>query len=118
MKTREEFTCPLDLTHDILKGKWKPIIIWCLRHSGLSLSDLKKSISGISQKMLLEQLKELQEFDFVGKNEFSGYPLKVEYYLKDRGWKILEAIKTMQEIGIDIMKQQGKEDFLRKKGLL
>lgn len=52
MKLREEYTCPLELTHDIIKG--------------------------INQKMLLEQLKELSDFGVVTKKAFEGYPLKVE----------------------------------------
>jgi DNA-binding HxlR family transcriptional regulator len=118
MKTRVNFTCPLELTHDITKGKWKPIILWQLGKSVCSLSKLKKDINGISQKMLLEQLKELQEFNLAGKNEFPGYPLKVEYYITSRGLKMLEAIKIMQDIGIDIMLEHGMEDTLKEKGLI
>jgi len=118
MKTRVDYTCPLELTHDITKGKWKPIILWQLGKTVCSLSKLKSDIKGISQKMLLEQLKDLQEFNLVGKNEFSGYPLKVEYYITDRGKKMLEAIKIMQEIGVDIMKEHGMEEILNELGLL
>jgi len=118
MKTRIKFKCPLELTHDITKGKWKLLILWRLGRSFCSLSELKKYIEGISQKVLLEQLKELREFDFVKKKEFSGYPLKVEYYITDRGLKMLDAIKIMQSIGIDIMLENGMEDVLRKAGCL
>jgi len=117
MKTRLNFTCPLELTHDITKGKWKPIILWQLGKSVCSLSKLNKDIKGISQKMLLEQLKELQEFDLVGKKEFFGYPLKVEYSITNRGIKMLEAIKIMQEIGIEIMMENGMENTLKEIGL-
>ena len=117
MKTRIDFTCPLELTHDITKGKWKPIILWLLGKSKHSLSNLEKEIKGINQKMLLEQLKELQEFELVGKNEFSGYPLKVEYFITDRGLKMLEAVKIMQEIGIEIMLENGMDEVLEKLGL-
>jgi DNA-binding HxlR family transcriptional regulator len=63
---------------------------------------LGKSINGITQKMLLEHLKELIEFNIVGKNTFSGYPLKVEYYLTDRGNELLNAIVILQQLGIII----------------
>lgn len=118
MKTRNEYTCPLELTHDIIKGKWKPIIMWQLGKGEKTLSQLKKDIVGISQKMLIEQLKELVEFSMVNKNSYLGYPLKVEYFLTSRGEKILEAITIMQEIGIELMKECGKEDILKEKGLL
>ena len=118
MKTRIDFTCPLELTHDITKGKWKPIILWQLGKTVCSLSKLKKDIKGISQKMLLEQLKELQEFDLVGKKEFPGYPLKVEYTITARGQKMLEAIKIMQEIGIEIMLENDMKEDLKKSGFI
>jgi DNA-binding HxlR family transcriptional regulator len=66
MKMRNEYTCPLELTHDIIKGKWKPIILWELSKGSSSLSVLKKSIRGISQKMLVQHLKELQEWGMIG----------------------------------------------------
>ncbi|MGE5373006.1 MAG: winged helix-turn-helix transcriptional regulator [Solirubrobacterales bacterium] len=105
MKMREEYTCPLELTHDITKGKWKPIIIWQLGQGPCSLSKLEKDIQGINQKMLLEQLKELIDFGMAAKHAFDGYPLKVEYFLTERGEKMLEAITIMQGIGIDLMKE-------------
>ena len=61
MKLREEFTCPLELVHDMIKGKWKPIILWRLRLVATSLAKLEKDIDGITQKMLLEHLKELMD---------------------------------------------------------
>jgi len=118
MKIREKYTCPLELTHDITRGKWKPIILWQLGKGPSSLSQLEKDIQGINQKMLLEQLKELSEFGVISKKSFAGYPLKVEYFLTERGNKILEAVVIMQSIGMDIMLENGLEDVLRQKGLL
>lgn len=118
MKTRDEYTCPLEMTHDITKGKWKPIILWQLGKSSRSLSGLKKEIRGISQKMLVEQLKELSDFGMVEKKLFDGYPLKVEYNLTGRGRKMLEAVAIMQEIGIEMMLEDSRETFLKEKGLI
>lgn len=89
MIVREEYTCPLELTHDITRGKWKPIILWVLGKEPLSLSQLEHSIKKITQKMLLEQLKELISFGIISKQRFDGYPLKVEYSLTDRGRELL-----------------------------
>ena len=108
MKLRKECTCPLEITHDILKGKWKTIILWQLKYHGrTSLSQLEKDIKGISQKMLLEQLKELREFGLVDKIKYQGYPLRVDYYLtEDRGHKIIKALEIMQEIGKEYLNEQ------------
>jgi DNA-binding HxlR family transcriptional regulator len=104
MKIRKDITCPLELTHDIIKGKWKPIIIWNLKEKR-SLSSLEKSIKGISQKMLLEHLKELMEYKIIDKNSFEGYPLKVEYFLTERGKELLNAIVILQKIGSNIQEE-------------
>lgn len=108
MNIRSDYTCPLEIVHDIIKGKWKTIIMFQLRKGTLSLSDLERGIEGISQKMLLQQLNELQRFGLVSKNVFHGYPLHVEYFLTERkGRRMLEAIQIMQEIGIEYMDEHG-----------
>lgn len=117
MKTRKGYTCPLELTHDVIKGKWKPIILWQLwQHQ--SLSELKEGIAGISQKMLIEQLKELMEYGMVDKKSYEGYPLRVEYFLTERGQKMRKAVEIMQSIGIEMMVEQDNTDFLKEKGLI
>lgn len=119
MKIRENYTCPLELTHDMLKGKWKTIILWRLRLGNTSLSQLEKDINGITQKMLLQHLRELMDYGFVDKRVFEGYPLRVEYFLTPhRGTQILEVLTKMQGLGIEFMLQNGMEDVLRTKGVL
>lgn len=118
MKTRKEYTCPLELTHDITKGKWKPIILWQLGKSTKSLSKLKKDIHGVSQKMLIEQLQELVLYGMVNKKLYQGYPLKVEYSLTDRGQQMLQAITIMQNIGIEMMIEDQRIDVLEEMGLI
>lgn len=119
LKIRDEYTCPLELVHDMIKGKWKPIILWRLRLGATTLSKLEKDIDGITQKMLLEQLKELIEYGFIEKKTFEGYPLHVEYSLtSDMGLKILEALRIMQHIGIGYLKANGMENILIEKGVL
>jgi DNA-binding HxlR family transcriptional regulator len=117
LKIRSEFTCPLELVHDMVKGKWKLIIIFNLRKGSCSFSGLLHSIEGISQKMLLEQLKELKQFGLVGKKSYAGYPLKVEYFLTDMGLKMLSAIEIMQGIGIEYMVKHGMSEILDEKGI-
>lgn len=117
MKIRENFTCPLEIVHDIIKGKWKTIIIFQLRKGTLSFSALLKLINGITTKMLIEQLHEMIEFGLVHKKSYDGYPLKVDYYLTDRGKKIVSAIEIMQSVGIEYMLEHGMEKTLCDKGI-
>lgn len=117
MKIRKNYTCPLELVHDIVKGKWKTIIIFQLRKGKTSFAQLHRNIEGITQKMLLEQLKELKEFGLVDKKSYSGYPLKVEYFLTKRGEKMLSAVQIMQDIGIEYMVEHDMTDILDQKGI-
>lgn len=119
MKVREDYTCPLEIVHDIIKGKWKTIILYQLKDGALSLSELERGIEGISQKMLLEQLNELISFGLVEKKKYEGYPLHVEYYLsKGRGKYMLQALEIMQKVGIDYMIEKGQKDVLIEKGIV
>ncbi|CAB1244150.1 winged helix-turn-helix transcriptional regulator [Clostridium sp. MT-14] len=106
MKIRQEYTCPLEIVHDIVKGKWKTIIVFQLKDGSKTFSQLEHVIEGISQKMLLQQLKELREFTIINKISAQGYPLHVEYFLTKRGRKMLQAVEIMQEIGIEYMLEQ------------
>jgi DNA-binding HxlR family transcriptional regulator len=110
MKMRGEYTCPLELTHDLTRGKWKPIILWQLGKGEKSLAQLEREIKGINQKMLLEQLKELHNYKLIDRRSFEGYPLKVEYSLTDYGIKLLEAVSIMQSVGMELMKENEMEE--------
>lgn len=108
MKIRQEYTCPLEIVHDFLRGKWKTIILYQLKHGPKSLSELEKCIVGINQKMLIQDLADLMEFQLVSKIKYEGYPLKVEYSLTaERGQKIIEAINILQSIGKEYMNENG-----------
>lgn len=106
MKLRNTYTCPLEIVHDMLKGKWKTIIIFQLRNGPCSFSNLLHSINGVTEKMLLEQLKELKTFDLIDKKTYPGYPLQVAYFLTPWGKKMLTAVLLMQEIGKDYITEQ------------
>ena len=119
MKIRDDYTCPLEIVHDIIKGKWKTIIMYQMKDGPKGLSEMEHKIEGITQKMLLEQLHELIEFGLVEKKSYDGYPLRVEYSITERrGRKMIEAIDIMQMIGVDYMVERNLTDSLLKKGIL
>ena len=119
MKIRDDYTCPLEIVHDIIKGKWKTIILYQMKDGPKGLSELEREIQGITQKMLLEQLRELTQFGLVEKKSFEGYPLRVEYSITERrGRKMIEAITIMQMIGVDYMLEKGMTEALVSKGIL
>lgn len=117
MIIREQCTCPLEVVHDIIKGKWKTMIIYQLKDGNTSLAQLERDIDQITQKMLLQHLRELQSCGIVDKIKGEGYPLHVEYYLTERGRKLLDAVLIMQEIGIEYMVEWGQTELLDRKGI-
>ncbi len=68
--------------------------------------------------MLIQHLSELISSGAVEKIIYAGYPLKVDYFLTERGMKIFEAISIMQSVGIEMMLEDGKGDLLKEKGLM
>ena len=113
MKIRDDYTCPLEIVHDIIKGKWKTIILYQMKDGPKGLAELEREIEGINQKMLLIQ------FGLVEKKSFEGYPLHVEYSLtKRRGQKMIEAITIMQMVGVDYMLENGMTEALLEKGIM
>ena len=119
MKIRDDYTCPLEIVHDVIKGKWKTIILYQMKDGSKGLAELEREIEGINQKMLLEQLRELIQFGLVEKKTFEGYSLRVEYSITERrGRKMIEAITIMQMVGIDYMLENGMSGALIEKGIL
>ena len=68
--------------------------------------------------MLIEHIKELLDFGMINKKVFEGYPLKGEYFLTERGKRMIEAITIMQHIGIELMRENGMEDMLKAQGFI
>lgn len=117
MKIRSEYTCPLEIVHDMIRGKWKTILIFQLKNGSASLARLQKDVRGITQKMLLQHLHELQQWGLVTKMSFDGYPLRVEYSLTPRGLRMLEAVEIMQDIGIAYLAEHGQTESLDSRGI-
>lgn len=88
--------CPVSYTLEKVGGKWKMIIIWHLHTAGvMRYGELKKSLEGITHKMLSQQLKELVEDDLVHRQEYPQIPPKVEYSLTDMGQSLIPVLNEM-----------------------
>lgn len=119
MKIRNEYTCPLELIHDMVRGTWKPIILWKLSFGETSVSKLEKDISGITKNMLRKELKELMEFGIIDEIIYDEYPLRTEYFItKNRGEKILDALSIMQNVGMEFMIEFEEKDRLKERGTI
>lgn len=92
----KEYTCSMELTLDIIGGKWKTLILWHLGLDGTKrFSEVKKSLPGITQKMLTQQLRELEAYGMINRKVYPQVPPKVEYSLTEEGKSLMPVLKTM-----------------------
>ncbi|MBV7273152.1 helix-turn-helix transcriptional regulator [Clostridiaceae bacterium UIB06] len=101
MKIRnKEYTCSMELTLDIIGGKWKTLILWHLGVGGTKrFSEVKKSLPGITQKMLTQQLRELEADGMINRKVYPQVPPKVEYSLTREGQSLMPVLDTMCKWG-------------------
>jgi len=92
-----EYQCSMELTLDIIGGKWKPIILWYLSSSTLRFGELKKKMPKITQKMLTQQLKSLEENGLINRVVYNEIPPKVEYSLTDTGKTLIPILENLSE---------------------
>lgn len=98
----KEYTCSMELTLDIIGGKWKTLILWHLGVSGTKrFSEVKRSLTGITQKMLTQQLRELEAYGMINRKVYPQVPPKVEYSLTEEGLSLMPILDTMCKWGKD-----------------
>lgn len=94
------YRCGMELTMDIIGGKWKGVILWNLRNRTLRFSQLKRRLHSVTQKMLTQQLRELEEDGLINRKVFPQVPPKVEYSLTEYGKTIVPVLYSIYQWGI------------------
>lgn len=79
------FTCPVEATIQLIGGKYKAIILWHLMHQTLRYSELHKRMPKATDKMLAQQLRELEKDGLIHREVYPVVPPKTEYSLTDLG---------------------------------
>lgn len=96
--------CPIQYTLEAIGGKWKLLILYFLMIDKVKrYGELKKSIPGITHKMLSSQLKELENYQLIHRKEYQQIPPKVEYSLSEKGVSLLPLLGLMYEWGEENM---------------
>ncbi len=101
--------CPMEATINAIGNKWKPLIVYYLLNGTMRFGALKKSIPDISQKVLTDNLRNMEENGLITRTVFAEVPTRVEYSLTDIGKELLCIIQEMQNWGI---KYKNKNDLL------
>jgi len=103
----DKSNCPVVATLDIIGGKYKALILWHLVDGTRRFGELRKLIPQATQKMLTQQLRELEEDNLLIRTVYPVVPPKVEYQLSDLGKSIKPILDAMRSWGTDYMKSQG-----------
>jgi DNA-binding HxlR family transcriptional regulator len=92
-------SCGMAYALGVLGGRWKPAILCRLMHGTMRYGELKKSIEGISERMLVSQLRELESNGIVRRKVFPEVPPRVEYEMTELGLTMQPVISAMSDWG-------------------
>ncbi len=95
----ETSRCGLDAVLDVVGGKWKTLILWELRGEPRRFGELRRLVEGISEKVLIQQLRELEANGIVHRKQYNQIPPKVEYSLTPFGDSLNAALLPLCEWG-------------------
>ncbi len=96
----DEKSCPVTATMQVLGGKWKSILINAIYHtSPARFGELKRSVKGITQSMLTQQLRELEDDGIINRKIYAEIPPRVEYTLTEFGLTLSPIMLAMAKWG-------------------
>lgn len=103
-KNTKENSCPVATTVSLIGNKWKLLIIRNLLVGPQRFTELKKGIDGISQKVLTDNLKSMENDGLIIRTVYPEVPPKVEYKLSELGESLKPIIKSMENWGNDFLR--------------
>ncbi|MFC7966898.1 winged helix-turn-helix transcriptional regulator [Streptomyces cinereoruber] len=105
---RGPYFCGIDAAMDVVSGKWKPLILWELHEHGVRrFAELRRGLPGVSEKMLVQHLREMEEDGLVHREVYPEVPPRVEYTLTEHGASLNAALASLGEWGTERMRRIG-----------
>ena len=95
--------CGLEAALAVVGGKWKPLVLWRLAGGARRFGELRRLVEGISETMLIQQLREMEADGIVARKDFREVPHRVEYALTEFGVSLAEALRPLCEWGREHM---------------
>lgn len=87
--------CPVEITMGLIGDKWKVLIIRDLLTGTKRFGELKKSLNGITQKVLTNNLRQMEASGLVNRKVYAEVPPRVEYSLTETGWSLKPILDSM-----------------------
>ena len=101
------YACGLEAALDVVGGKWKVLVLWHLSSGPRRFGELRRLVLGISEKMLIQSLREMERDGIVKRDDFREVPPRVEYSMTPFGVSLTEALTPLCEWGSRHMKRIG-----------
>ena len=102
------YFCGIDAAMDVVSGKWKVLILWELHHQGTRrFAELRRGLPGVSEKMLIQHLREMEQDGLVHREVYREVPPKVEYSLTEHGVSLNTALGPLGNWGTERMRRIG-----------
>jgi DNA-binding HxlR family transcriptional regulator len=98
---KKEIKCPVTGMLQLIGGKWKPVILYCIRSEKRRFGEISARIPDLSRKVLTQQLKELEEDGLVARKQFNEIPPRVEYELTALGKSLSPVLNEMEKWGLE-----------------
>ena len=106
MGVHKEYECGLEAALDVIGGKWKVLILWQLKTGASRFGEIKRAVPGeISEKMLIQSLKEMELDGVVLRQDFKEVPPRVEYSLTQFGRSLCDALGPLCDWGSQHMQR-------------
>ena len=96
-------TCGIDYAFQRIGGKYKGRILWRLRLGTLRYGELRRTVTGVTAKMLTQALRELEADELIQRNVYVEVPPRVEYSLTDSGKQLLPFLSQLRDWAKDQM---------------
>ncbi|WP_375088719.1 winged helix-turn-helix transcriptional regulator [Peribacillus sp. RS7] len=104
MDDKKDLTlCPVATTVGLIGNKWKLLILRELLTGTKRFGELRNGITGISQKVLTQNLRSMEEDGIIERKIYAEVPPRVEYYLSDLGNTLRPIMNVMEEWGLDYL---------------
>lgn len=91
--------CAVEATLQFIDGKWKGVILWHLLAETLRFNQLRRLLPSVTQRMLTNQLRELEQDGFVTRRIYAEIPPRVEYSLTERGRTLAPVLLALKAWG-------------------
>jgi len=91
--------CPVEAALDLVGGKWKAVLLTRLETGTLRFGELRRSVPGITQRMLTRQLRELEADGIVSRKVYRQVPPRVDYALTARGTTLRPVLRALARWG-------------------